>query len=168
MAGWISRKTAGFLRRSRFERVWFIPCWILLGVARMLVLCGALPRLARWLGGRPPAHAPEPALDGVQAERARQVGRAIGLAARYAPWDANCLARALVARWLLGRYGIPCMVFFGVARPGADDHAAVDAPMIAHAWVTAGGVPVTGGADNARFTVVGRFMSTCPGTPVRS
>ena len=55
VAGWISRKTAGFLRRSRFERVWFIPCWILLGVARMLVLCGALPRLARWLGGRPPS-----------------------------------------------------------------------------------------------------------------
>ena len=82
-----------------------------------------------------------------------QIGRAVRLAARYTPWDSNCFPQAVVARLLLGLYGIPYALFFGLRRD--PDSGA----MLAHAWVAAGRVRVTGGESFGQFTVVGVFVS---------
>ncbi|CAD6875583.1 hypothetical protein [Methylomonas fluvii] len=54
---------------------------------------------------------------------------------------------------LLGFYGVPYAVFFGVSRD------TVGAKITAHAWVAAGRGRVTGGGSFGRFTVVGCFVS---------
>lgn len=86
-----------------------------------------------------------------QEVRARQIGQTVRLAARYTPWDSNCFPQAVAARLLLGLYGVPYAIYFGLMRdPDSPD-------MKAHAWVAAGRVRVTGGRSFGQFTVVGIF-----------
>jgi hypothetical protein len=80
------------------------------------------------------------------------IGRTIRLAARYAPWQANCFAQAIVAAFLLRLYGLPYSVFFGLRRAVAPAGG-----MDAHAWTASGKIAVTGGSCFDRFTVVGVF-----------
>lgn len=82
-----------------------------------------------------------------------QIGRVVHLAARYTPWNSNCFPQAVVARLLLGLYGIPYILFLGVSRV-PDTRG-----MTAHAWVAAGRVRVTGGAGFTQFTTVSCFVS---------
>lgn len=88
-----------------------------------------------------------------QQLRAWKIGQTIRLAARYTPWNSNCFPQAVAARLLLGLYGIPYTLCFGLARD--TDSAKINA----HAWVTSGRIPVTGGTSFDHFAVVGVFAS---------
>jgi hypothetical protein len=70
------------------------------------------------------------------------------VAARHTPWRSECYPQALAARVLLTLAGVPHVVSFGVRRDG-------DA-LVAHAWVHAGDLTVTGGSGH-RYTEVGAF-----------
>ncbi|AVS73408.1 lasso peptide biosynthesis B2 protein [Paracidovorax cattleyae] len=145
------RRLRAFLRLPRFERCLFFPAWLLLGLARVAVLCLGFRRLAPWLG-RAVAETPSlPPLEQRGWRRAQQIGRTLRLAARHTPWQSNCLAQALAARCLLGVFGIPHAVCFGVARLDASQ-------LQAHAWVVAGQGFVTGGVGAQRFTCTGCFV----------
>ena len=154
------RKARSFGRQGRFEQLWLLPLWLLLGLARALILGISFRRLAPHLGRSLGSVAWVPLLGAAQHARAQQIGRAVRLAARYTPWDSNCFAQAVAARVLLGLYGVPYALFFGVKR--APEAAALEA----HAWVAAGRVQVTGGAGFGEFTVVGCFVD--PGSKAPS
>ena len=147
-----SRTARSFARMPRFERAWMLPAWIFLGLGRAAVLAVPFRRLAGLLGEARGPQAWVPIATPAQAQRARQVGRLIRVAARYTPWNSNCFAQALAARVLLGLFDVPCAVFFGVAREGG-----AGGPLIAHAWVRSGAVSVSGGAGADRYTVVASF-----------
>nr|WP_230681343.1 lasso peptide biosynthesis B2 protein [Paracidovorax cattleyae] len=102
-------------------------------------------------GARSPRRRPCPPLEQRGWRRAQQIGRTLRLAARHTPWQSNCLAQALAARCLLGVFGIPHAVCFGVARLDASQ-------LQAHAWVVAGQGFVTGGVGAQRFTCTGCFV----------
>jgi hypothetical protein len=112
----------------------------------------ALPfRVVRRLLGerrdpRLPASAPH--LDEDALARASRIGTTVALAARHTPWRSECYPQALTARLLLGIARIPHVVSFGVRRDGA--------ALVAHAWVHAGSVTVTGGTGH-RWTEVGSY-----------
>lgn len=92
-----------------------------------------------------------PLLTSEQRRRADQVCRSVRLAARYAPWTANCFPQALAASAMLRLYRVPYTLHFGLCHsPGGRE-------LKAHAWVSAGPVNVTGGASFQQFTVVGTF-----------
>jgi hypothetical protein len=149
----LGRKARSFRRLPLFSRVWLLPLWCLLGLAKALIFTVSFRRLAPHLG-RPCGVAPRlPLLDDRQQARALQIGRAVRLAARYTPWESNCFPQAVAARLLLGCYGIPYAVFFGLMRDPASPRVK------AHAWVAAGRVPVTGGAGFGQYTVVGVFVA---------
>lgn len=145
------RKGRSFLRLPLFTQLWLIPLWILLGVAKALILTVPFPRLARSLGHPLGVSAWVPPVDARGCHRARQIGRAIRVAARYTPWESNCFPQALAARVLLALYGVPCTMYFGLRRT-ADG-------IKAHAWVASGPVAVSGGASFGHYTVVGAFTS---------
>jgi len=149
----LGRKARSLQRQPLFSQAWLLPLWCVLGMARTLIFTVSLRRLAPHLG-RACGVAPwVPLLDDRQQARALQIGRAVRLAARYTPWQSNCLAQAVAARLLLGCYGIPYALFFGLMRDPAS-------PVVkAHAWVAAGRVPVTGGASFGHFAVVGVFVA---------
>lgn len=149
----LRHKLAIWRALSRLEKAWFVPAWILVGLARAAVLSIPFRRLSRWLGHDTRGRAVTLLLVPAQTVRARHVSRVIHLVTRYAPWQSNCLAQSIVARLMLGLHGIPYTLYFGLARDTKNGELA------AHAWVTAGSVQVTGGASFGRFTVVGVFVT---------
>jgi len=131
-----------------------MPVWCMLGVSRLVVLTIPFRRLAVVLGKRQGLEPWVPILSNAQALRALQIGRVVRAMARRTPWDSNCFAQAITARLLLGLYGLPYALYFGLMRDAGS------AGMKAHAWVVAGRIRVTGGASFGQYTVVAMYV--CP------
>jgi hypothetical protein len=148
----ILRKARSFLRQPGFTQLWFIPLWLILGLSRVLILTVPFKRLAPHLGRQTGVNPWVPLANAAQEIRALRIGRAVRLSARYTPWDSNCFAQAVSARLLLGLYGIPYALYFGLMRESQSSE------MKAHAWVATGKIPVTGGTSFGQFTVVSFFI----------
>lgn len=146
-------KARSFQRLPYFEQLWFLPVWWLLGLSRFAILAFAFRRLAPWLGVQAQACVWLPVLDRREETLALHISRVVRLASRYTPWQSNCFPQTVVARLLLGLYGVPYTLFFGLTR---DQDAS---EIKAHAWVVAGRVSVAGGRSFDQFTVVGSFVA---------
>lgn len=135
-----------------FEQLWFAPAFLLLGLSSLAISVASFRRLAPWLGapgaGNPWLHL----LNSRDEQTALRLGRVVRLASRWTPWKSRCFPQALTARTLLGWHGVPCVVFFGLARDPASG-------MKAHAWTASGRSRVTGGDGFAEFTVVAFFAA---------
>ena len=153
MLNTLLRKTRSFIHLPWFTKLWLLPLWLLLGISKALIFTVSFRRLAPHLGQTIGVASWVPLLDAAQQARAIQIGRAVRLTASYTPWNSNCFPQAVAARMLLGFYGIPYALHFGLMR----DEQTLE--MKAHAWVVAGRVPVTGGVSFGQFTVVGVFVS---------
>ncbi|MGZ8158145.1 MAG: lasso peptide biosynthesis B2 protein [Methylobacter sp.] len=151
----LARKARNFAHRPWFEKLWFIPIWLLLGASRFVILTVPFRRLAFWLGVHEGIAPWVPLVDSRSETKALSISRVVQMAAKYTPWKSNCFPQALTARILLGFYGVPYSLFFGVNRD------AEDAMLNAHAWVASGRVRVTGRTSFDQFTVVGCFVSPC-------
>src|SRR5690348_1002674 len=140
----------GFVRLGLKDQVRFTAAWSLLALSRLLIILLPFRVIRRLLGEHQSSReqAPLPELDERQRLRAIHIGRIVEAAAARAPWRADCYPQALTARTFLELRRIPHVVSFGVRRDG-------DA-LIAHAWVRAGDVDVTGG-NGSEYTEVGRF-----------
>jgi Transglutaminase-like superfamily len=86
----------------------------------------------------------------MQNKMVRQIGWAVQVLARRAPWARHCLAQALAAHWMTRRRAIPGTVYLGVASDP-------EKPFTAHAWFRCGPTWVTGGDTRAAFQVLTRF-----------
>ena len=96
---------------------------------------------------RPLATAP---LDAeTQAAVARRVAWAIGACARRVPWRAKCLEQGIAAHRMLRRRSVPAMLHYGVAQQ--------DGRLLAHAWLRAGPIDVTGCENAGEFAELARF-----------
>lgn len=147
----LAHTARGFVRLGLKDQVRFTAAWSLLGLSRLLIVVLPFTVIRRLLGQNHAVTEQRPAaeLDAGQRIRAMHIGRIVELAAVYAPWRSDCYPQALTARTFLALRRIPHVVVFGVRRDG-------DA-LIAHAWVHAGDVEVTGG-DGREYTEVGRFF----------
>lgn len=148
------RKARSFARCSTFEKLWLLPVWMMLGLCRFLILTIHFRRMAPMLGINAGIDPWVPLIDPASEARAIQIRRVISMASKYTPWVSNCFPQAVTARILLGLYGVPYCLFFGVSR----DPTTAD--MKAHAWVASGRVRVTGGTGFGEFAVVGCFASS--------
>jgi hypothetical protein len=162
MIGVLGRKMASFARAPLFTKAWFVPAWLLLGLGRLAVLVVPFRKIAPALGTAAGTNALLPLLGPAQRHRALLVGRTVRMAARYAPWQANCFAQAIAASLILRLHNIPYAIFFGLRRASAPGQG----PIEAHAWTAAGGVAITGGYGFDSFTVVAVFH-TLPTAPSR-
>lgn len=144
------RTVRGFVRLGLRDQVRFTAAWFLLGFARFLIVVLPFTAVRRLLGDNQanPAQPTMPVLDASQEFRAAHIGRIVEAAAAHVPWRSDCYPQALTARTFLAARGIPHVVSFGVRRDG-------DA-LVAHAWVHAGDVAVTGG-NGREYTEVGAF-----------
>lgn len=150
----LKRKAIAFLRQPPFIQAWFPVVWVILGFAKALILTLSFRRLAPRLGRQSGIAPWVPLLTPAEEQRALLIGRLVRMTARYTPWDSNCFPQAIAARMLLGLYGVPYVLYFGLQRDPADP-----AGLKAHAWVAAGRVRVTGGTSFGQFTVVGCFVA---------
>ena len=154
VAARLTRKAGTFLRQPLFIQAWFLPVWFMLGIGKALIFTLSFRRLAPRLGRHAGIAPWVPLLSATQEQRALMIGRVVRLTAKYTPWDSNCFPQAIAARVLLGLYGLPYALYFGLLRD-PDDAAGLKA----HAWVAAGRVRVTGGLSFGQFTVVGCFVA---------
>lgn len=136
--------------------LWLIPAWFLLGLSRFVIITMTFKRFAHWLGMHDGLAPRTPLTTADQEIRARAISRAVTVAAKYAPWTANCFPQAITARLILGFYDIPYALFFGLMRSKQEEDMG---EIKAHAWVVSGRVNVTGGRSFGQFTSVGCFVS---------
>jgi hypothetical protein len=146
----IVRLARGFGRLGHRDQVRFAVAWSLLGLCRLAILLLPFPVVRRALGEHHDVRTPPPALrfDPARLAHAARIGATVRLAARHTPWRSECYPQALTARLLLTLARIPHVVSFGVRRDAG--------ALVAHAWVQAGDVPVTGGSGRD-YTEVGSF-----------
>lgn len=146
------RIVRGFLHFRRGDRVRFLAAWLLLLLSHLLILLLPFTAIRRLLGenqSRPnPDASPAPELTPEQTASARHIGHIVAAAALHAPWRSDCYPQALTARTFLALRRIPHVVCFGVRRE--------DDALVAHAWIRAGELVVTGG-NGQSYTEVGRF-----------
>ena len=87
---------------------------------------------------------------GADPDLLRRVGFAVGVAGANVPWRSDCFPQAIAASRLLKRLGHSSAIHFGVDKAGPDD-------LVAHAWLTCGGIVVTGEGDLDRYVEIHRF-----------
>jgi hypothetical protein len=148
----LTRKIVFFLAVPIFIKLWMVPIWVMLGLARMTVLLIPFRDIASRLGLNKGTAAIIPLVTPAQRRRALRIGRTIRLGAKYAPWNTNCFSQAIVALIVLRIYAPPNTIFFGLSR-----ETCKDGNLNAHAWTASGPLVVTGGYGFDRFTVVGAF-----------
>lgn len=143
---------AKWRRRTRIERFLLIEAFLLLGLARFLVLTLPFKWLARTLG----KHMSEsgPYVSDRNFRLARLIGQAVRSAANNTPWQSVCLPQAVVGQWMLKRRNIPGTVYLGVAI-----NKSIPDKLSAHAWLRCGSSILTGADGHRQFTVVSTFST---------
>lgn len=141
---------------------WFLlpVVFILLGAARGAVLILPFKYYSRLIGRKVAFDLANRELTNQQFKRAVRIGRLIRTVARNTPWQSLCLPQAMVASILLWVYGIGQVTYFGLSRNSENLKAKGLDPLLAHAWVMAGDLPVTGGHGHRHYTVVASFGRT--------
>jgi len=149
-----ARKLHTAARQPLFIWLWLAPVWVAIGLASAVIALVPFRRFAPLLGQNLGTAAFVPLASEAQAQRARLIGRTIGIAARYAPFRSNCFPQALVACALCALWGLPYALFFGARI--TEETGKLDA----HAWVVSGRATVTGGAISfARFNALVCFVA---------
>jgi hypothetical protein len=100
-------------------------------------------------------HAPSASLLPDQARAVSRVRWAIGIIAPWMPFRARCLQQAIAARTMLARRGIGSVLHLGVGEKAGSGSGS---GLIAHAWLDAGGIKVTGYPVDPVLVEAGRFV----------
>ncbi len=145
------RTLAGF---NHQQLLWFAPLYVLSGLMRLALLVLPFRRIAPWLGRHHANMTMTLLLTEEQENLSRRMGTVIRALSKYTPWESKCLVQAMLARVVLGYYGIPHVIYLGVNQSGPPEK-----PMNAHAWVSAGRCFVTGGNSFRQFGVVSSFVN---------
>lgn len=134
------------------------PVWLLIGLSTLVIRIVPMRRLVRGFGAPLGAAGFSPLTDARQVARARDLQRALGIAAKYAPFRADCLPQA-IAGLTVGRLsGLPCALHLGVSIE--KDTQSDDDGFVAHAWLVSGPVAVSGGYGSFdRFSVINCWVS---------
>ena len=116
-----------------------------LAIARVQLAVTPFERLARRLSD-------EAGTADTQAdpELLRRVGFAVAAAANNVPWRSDCFPQTIAARKLLRRYGYTSTIHLGVEKAGEEG-------ILGHAWLTRGGIVVTGGQELDRYVEMHRL-----------
>lgn len=132
--------------------------WVLIGAASSAIVLVPSRRILRTLGSNLGTVTHAPTSDMRQRQRARRITRAIEIAARNAPFRANCYPQALAAAQLCRWFAVPHAVQLG-ARFAAGDGAGGARALQGHAWVSGDVFTICGGSDSAQaFGTVACFV----------
>ena len=130
------------------EKKYLLQAYFLLGIMRLAILTISFKRLSKSLQHYP-EQAPQKPLDEAQLTQAKTIGWAVVTAARYTPWNSNCLAQALAAQRMLKQQHIAGIFFLGVKK----DKQLLEA----HAWLQCDNHILTGKPGHETFAIVSTF-----------
>jgi hypothetical protein len=150
--------SAGDVRTSSGRRLLMTEAVVCLGLATVALLVLRFRTIASHLGeGLSPAEAARRMAATSEGDSAKAIVHDVGWAVRRAadglPFPARCLEQALAAKYMLRRRHITGALHLGVApRHG------FEGTMMAHAWLDAAGIEVTGYPVESDFTEVACFI----------
>jgi hypothetical protein len=147
---WRSGDFSRFRGRSSADRRLLIEAGLWLAVSRAAILVLPFRWTAR-LFSLTRGTAPGEVSPGMR-DAAHHIGLAVRSASTRTPWQSACLAQSLAGVAMLRRRQIPAIVAMGVAKDGAVD------TFTAHAWLSCGGVILTGAAGHERYRVMIHFI----------
>lgn len=136
------------------EKLWLVLLYPLSGFFRLCTLVIPFRWVAGFLGECQKGESVSRGATQEQEELAWRIGRMCALAARYTPWESKCLVQALMARCLLGCYGVPYVIRLGVGK-GEEASEGIKA----HAWTQVGRLVVTGRKGHLAFQVLNAYAS---------
>lgn len=142
------RKIKKFVTLSHLEKRLFIQAFFVCGFVRIMIFVAPMRWYAKSLGEKEKESSYLP--DSDKQNEIQQVLKALRRAIRYQPGKTKCLARAISAKKLLLKKGIPSTLYLGVAKESTNR-------MIAHAWLKCGSDIITGKEEMSKFTVVAFF-----------
>ena len=138
-------RLARFIELPGFDKWLLLRAVAWLGIARIRLAVTPFARLAKAL-----AQDTNLKNDEVDPELLRRIGFAVRAAANNVPWRSDCFPQTIAARKLLERYGYASTIHLGVEKPEQN-------VLPGHAWLTCGGIVVTGGEDLDRYFEVHRL-----------
>lgn len=141
----LSDKLRRFSALSLADQWLFGRAVVRLAVARLQLAITPFEQLARRLSAEGETVSTE-----ADPELVRRVGFAVAAAANNVPWRSDCFPQTIAARKLLERYGYASTIHLGVERSGEDG-------ILGHAWLTCGGIVVTGGQNLDRYVEIHRL-----------
>lgn len=141
-------KIKRFLALDWQQKKLLLQAYFLLGRMRAAILTISFKRLSKSLQHHPELATLEP-LNKAELKQAKIIGRAVVTAARYTPWDSNCLAQVLTAQRMLAQNQIAGTFFLGAKKD--------EQKLEAHAWLECDGLILTGEAGHENYTVVSTF-----------
>jgi len=136
------------------EKLWLVMLYPFSGLVRAAILTLPFRLLARHLGQHNQNYELSPLVSEQQRMLAWRIGRVTELVACYTPWESQCLVQAIMARTLLGFYGIPYVMYLGARMPGD-----LEETINAHAWVKVGPWIITGRQGHQTYCIVSSFVS---------
>lgn len=151
----LGRELRTFLTAGRRRQLLVAEVACRLLAARLALLAIPFAKMSRQFGtfvapDDPRVNAPIP-LDPRSAGLVEDIGWGIRATAPFMPFQSLCLQQAMAAQAMLRRRGIACRMHFGAGRNGTG-------AMIAHAWVEAAGIEVTGYPVPASIAETGCFV----------
>lgn len=149
----VRRTLARLHRMGGARRLLVLEAAAFLLFARLWLLLAPFRHVAPRLGKAQAAGETLEHSTAADADLARAIGWAVSRTARHVPFKAVCLQQAVAARLMLGRRGVCSVLSLGVATPEWGD-----VPMLAHAWLDAEGVKVTGYPVPPNVTKVACFV----------
>ena len=139
-----------FLRMPMADKLGIPVAWTLMGLSAAALHLLPIRRIVPLFGDALGPIACVPLIGAEETRRALWVRRAVARAERIAPFRSNCLPQAMVGAALCRILRIPAAVHLGVKLD--------DAPgIVAHAWLCAGRVMVTGGPSFQQYHAIGCF-----------
>lgn len=147
------RKLRNLPNVDRFSLFWFSPNLLLFLIASVALRLFSFRMIAPWLGQDQHSIVAVPLVTKTQLGRARQIRKAVQLAARHSFWRSDCFPQAIAALVLLRLYDVPHGLYYGARL--SDDVGANG--MNAHVWVASGPVAVTGGRGFGKFGILASF-----------
>lgn len=136
------------------DKIYFFINVMLCGIARALIVLFSYKRIYPYFGYPCRMLNASTVPSKEQIQRSIAIKRSLRLAARYTPWNSNCLTKAMVATFWCKYYQIPYFFFIGIAKNS-------DKPLgqEAHAWVTSGSVAITGEHCFNSYQVIATFSN---------
>jgi hypothetical protein len=146
----VQKKLVVFWRIPFHFKIMFFVNFFLCGIARFIICISPLPRFSPYFGRYYEQLRFSTLLSERQRNLALQIGRSVRLAAKYTPWDSSCLTQAMVATFWCRQFYIPYVFYIGLrhAPEGESNN------FLAHAWVMAGPLALTGGNCFATYNVI--------------
>jgi hypothetical protein len=143
----LRRNFARLRRRRRADWLLLVEAAVWLGVARVAIISLSFRRVTR-LFGLSPGESVEQSV----TQSADRLAWALNAVAARTPWKSTCLVKALAGSCMLRLRGIPATVALGVAKSESTPDG-----FAAHAWLSSGGVCITGGAEHEGYQVLAQY-----------